>query len=85
MSDPIKVGDVVVVVGAHCPRSTSFIGKVFRVQALMCVPAVCIFCREVAWDVAPAQAEDGFWYGYLKRIPPLDDLEQIEALKEITA
>ena len=82
MSEPIKVGDLVVVIRAGCmDANVGFVFTVTRIQEYD--GAVCASCkkhhgtgRKVYHDDQPAQTK-GRWFSEsrLKRIPPLSELE----------
>ena len=82
MSEPIKVGDLVVIVRGHSCSMERYLGMVFVVAAIRqarCGGWHCPHCnRNDQWGPEPA-AE---WVGvgnaplsWLKRIPPLSELE----------
>lgn len=83
MSEPIKVGDLVVIVRECCPVD-SVLGHVHYVLAL----ETGSFCDECGADDNEPSAvleeyEDDFNFAvplsYLKRIPPLEKLEGLES------
>lgn len=84
MSEPITVGDLVVVVrpGKHGNRD---VGRYFTVSALKVLQVRCIVCDEI--HPAELRADDGtrFWTRVvrLKRVPPLSELEGVS--EEINA
>ena len=88
MSDrPIAVGDLVQVLHQCC--YAEHIGKIFTVSLLYFGCGKCDFCRTDHTGVPSAHldgAEDwGFRRSWLKRIPPLDELESTktdEPMKE---
>lgn len=92
MSDkPISVGDLVVVVRSHCGQH---IGEVHRVIAMDDAPNfACSFCDTVLGPISCALVTDSpdgrKLYrpplSWLKRIPPLEELEGEKRDEEITA
>ena len=88
MNEPIKVGDLVRVVKAHCPgfdREAS--GVVFVVEELSGPRAHrCSHCRSIFFGVVALGGDN--WaipLPYLRRIPPLSELEDVKREEEITA
>lgn len=91
MSDkPISVGDLVVVVGQHCSAmGADWLGDVYTVTGdIQSALPRCGYCggsvhsaRIVSFDTG------GRWLPvqYLKRIPPLDELEGVRQDEEISA
>jgi len=88
MSEQIKVGDLVIVIHSCCGVH---LGKIRRVEALVAVPiAGCDYC-----DYVHASYTDAEFVGtvfptawptsWLKRIPPLSELEGVKTEEEITA
>ena len=77
MSEPIKVGDLVVVVRAHCKGSEKYLGEMHRVSGFGDSNGECAFCNASNLHPRVADFEDGRWLPLfmLKRIPPLDDLK----------
>jgi hypothetical protein len=90
MSEPIKAGDMVMVVRwphKHIQgRSGQTFPKVFTVERVTSLGCHCPTCREefsppeAWWDAAHAIPT-----AWLKRIPPLDELEDVKRDEEITA
>lgn len=90
MSEPIKDGDMVVVV--RWPCCAGDIGYVFRVAEIITRTdvAICSFCRSRKGNTGmpiKARSESGalFPLQWLKRIPPLSELDDIKKDEEITA
>jgi hypothetical protein len=88
MDKPISVGDLVVVVRwAPCGCCLGLIGKVSRILAPRALK-LCLQCNH-EWPLgtlAPAVVGDyGVPVAWLKRIPPLDELESEKHDEEITA
>lgn len=85
MSEPIKEGDLVQIVRWPHEHGDHRLGHVFIVQGFFCM-CHCPTCDTVFEESAAKNIDgQGVPLSWLKRIPPLDDLEQIEALKEVTA
>ena len=87
MSEPIKVGDLVVVVKpTPCCRDTSAIGEHHTIIALVGGLGRCNFCGhyETMLD-AKVSVNTYFDLHRLKRIPPLSELEGEKRDEEITA
>ena len=89
MSEPIKVGDLVVVVRTCCAaRYAESGGIVTRVREIVQSEYYCWDCAEkgtlrALLDISGKyNAAPLFW---LKRIPPLDELEGEKRDEEITA
>lgn len=93
MSEPIKVGDLVQVVHACCEETAPALGHVFTVGAIATPKGgafLCPKCGDFRKDqkviALEATAEvDHSPMSYLKRIPPLDELERTKIVKELTA
>ena len=86
MSEPIKPGDLVVVVGVHC--SDQWLGKTFQVSRVgRAGDAVCHDCRKKLGAVSYASHPNGGYYNlqWLKKIEPLTDPETERHDEEITA
>jgi hypothetical protein len=82
----MKAGDLVQVIGAHCKPAEKFLGKLFVAAKVETGIGICIFCRGLASTVFAQDAADPLaYYAYVKRIPPLDELESMKHEKEITA
>lgn len=88
MSEPIKVGDLVVVVKPNeCGCSTS-LGHIFRVDHIQGGPNRCGTCGTAFENPLDAWQQGSDWSApvfSLKRIPPLGELEgakQKEDLRE---
>lgn len=98
MSEPIKPGDLVVVLrvspsasGCGCTYAED-IGKVFRVRRVYCCDAECFKCGALIpplWMAEERLDERGLPVTYpfsrLKRIPPLEELEGENRKEELTA
>ena len=94
MSEPIKVGDLVVVVryGVSCPRGcnkgTDTLGRIFSVRSVEYMPLLCVGCDAPKGWATAAVAESGeqvYRVERLKRIPPLSELDDVKQDEEITA
>jgi hypothetical protein len=92
MSEPIKVGDLVIVVGdikCRCNFPSRYFGLVFRVSRIK--RYFMTYCQLCKGDVGEATLcfEDGEDSGFatyrLKRIPPLEELDDVKQDEEITA
>lgn len=92
MSDkPISVGDLVQVVRTDCKKSADLaLGKIGRVDSIGVLPArfgpFCEFCKQ-RYAVSELATVQG-WYpplSWLKRIPPLSELEGEKRDEEIHA
>lgn len=78
MSDrPIQVGDMVVVIGAHCKGAEKFIGITFKVGVVRTGFPYCTCCgaQEGYLTVASPEGRPNAFYAPLKRIPPLEELK----------
>ncbi len=75
----IEVGDLVVVVGGVCEHEEKEIGRIFAVPALRFDKTTCRHCgkrNEVQWHaVCPTHPQTGYPLVFLKKIPPLGELE----------
>lgn len=89
MSEPISVGDLVVIVKGGC--SDHHIGRIFRVFRFSNKTTACKKCHTyhgyppTTTLACPAETPGGFELARLKRIPPLSELEgekQKEDLRE---
>lgn len=89
MDDPIKVGDLVVVVRSPCAHGDKELGRIFQVVALRFDCSHCRKCfhyTEHQWHCTDPEDETaGFPLASLKRIPPLDELESVKRDEEIHA
>lgn len=91
MSDPIKAGDLVMVVKCHCELTAGALGTVFVVTKVKTVRVHC-HCGAVLVDT-PAAYNGQMNYGlpaaeplhYLKRIPPIEELDDVKQDEELTA
>lgn len=86
MDRPIQVGDLVQVVKSCCDRHTR--SPVFVVSKIF--PAgdeECLFCDHKFKRVIEAGDEEGWSYPleWLKRIPPLEELEGVEREAKVPA
>ena len=76
----IKVGDLVVVLRGHCGPH-SWTGRILTVSELLQSPWGCSTCGNIQWinETCARFHEEIGWYvcptRYLKRIPPLEELE----------
>ena len=87
----IEVGDLVVVVHHCCAGGDGVhaLGRIFRVVTLEDYPLgawECHSCKQTGRDMRAVGA-NGFFapLSWLKRIPPLGEIEREEILKELTA
>ena len=90
MSEPIKVGDLVQVVRpSPCCGASEHIGKVFVVAWIDEAEGPCSWCgRDDLVKVIAGPEEypdDGYSFGELKRIPPIEELDDVKRDEEITA
>jgi hypothetical protein len=85
----IRPGDLVVVTGAHCDKSTHWLGQVFTVgQVGTCQTAACAKCRAAFGPVnyvTEGMTEHYYNSAWVKRIPPIDELERDQIVEELTA
>lgn len=85
MSEPIKVGDLVMVLRTHCRSREE--GAVMTVTNLAFPKTgTCWGCGKEL--IACAAELDGAGWNplqWLRRIPPLDELERDQIVKELTA
>jgi hypothetical protein len=85
----IKVGDLVQVIRPGC--RDAFIGRIFVVSRVGPSMTVCVGCGtthgypELTPLAFPVGSNRGFEFPRLKRIPPLDELERDQIVKELTA
>ena len=89
MSEPIKVGDLVMLVRECCPVDSA-IGKIFSVAELRNHSYWCHYCRWSAGQLSGARVNGqdshcSYPLSWLKRIPPLSELEGENRDEEITA
>jgi hypothetical protein len=84
MSD-IRVGDLVVVVKTVC-CSDKDLGYIFTVSRIATHQTHCRFCYREWGLVTMAMVNNvnGFSLQELKRIPPLDELERDQIVKELS-
>lgn len=89
MSEPIKVGDLVVVVGpGPCCNPLFSIGRVFQVFDEAFEWTYCGTCLKRLSDGERVLGDGaGCYYrpNRLKRIPPLSELDDVKRDEEITA
>lgn len=94
MDEPINVGDLVMLVRGHECLMARHGGLIFRVAQL--VPQrgggwKCPKCGERdigkndAWGAHWTMEDKGIPLSWLKRIPPLDELDDVQRDEEITA
>jgi len=91
MSEPIKVGDLVVVIrGPYCCNSPERLGIHFTVKSIFTeqdATVICRYCRATR-NGGSLVASTGLGYGIylsrLKRIPPLAELETQRQTEETT-
>lgn len=92
MDEPIKVGDLVAIVRCCCTGyldgHSVFVVARIEMLPLAVTPFFCSICdSEIQSE--PFATEDPATYGcpvsWLKRIPPLDELEGEQRREEITA
>lgn len=92
MNEPIKVGDLVAVVH-QCCDTDSELGEIFSVTRMR--GPLLMTCSHCKWSAVTVGAIGGHasnlpWFGgvpvhWLKRIPPLDELDDVKREEEITA
>ena len=89
MAEPIKVGDLVMVIKATPCGCAQAIGMIYRVAKVrLCAAGIrCVFCgSEFPEDVLAENSSGSGAQPYrLKRIPPLDELESETRDERITA
>lgn len=94
MSEPIKAGDLVMVVreGMPCPAkcrlATNTLGRIFRVARVATINLVCNGCGiDKGTDVVafPDSGTGVYRLPRLKRIPPLGELDDVKREEEIAA
>jgi threonine dehydrogenase-like Zn-dependent dehydrogenase len=90
MSEPLKVGDLVVVVAHAGCGHVDYRGYVKRVQSLHHgLVLYCHHCQHEVGRVPFAEFVDEYPanlpIAWLKRIPPLDELERDQIVEELTA
>ena len=90
MSEPIKVGDLVQVVRGCCTGFRQEADGVIYVAAEIApgVIALCRHCKGAGRHTLVRQGRIGEWsipIQYLKRIPPLGELDDVKRDEEITA
>ena len=90
MSEPIKVGDLVIVLRPSmcCPQEKPHIGRIFTVSSFETLNATpCERCGDKS--TITVAIEPGSYKGYdirrLKRIPPIAELGDVKRDEEITA
>jgi hypothetical protein len=92
MSEPIKVGDLVVQVRACCDyeyKRSPCTGVPYRVQELPTRPALgchrCGFYGDLLIATGFHGTHAGVYVGWLQRIPPLEELDDVKRDEEINA
>lgn len=88
MREPIKVGDLVMVVKpTPCCRGGNALGFLFRVDYIASGPQRCVSCgwRGESTDAWFDGSDTSWPLSVLKRIPPLDELEGVDEREELTA
>lgn len=91
MAEPIKVGDLVMVVRGHACTIDDFGGIPFRVTAIRRLRLSVYCCRRCGTDGIHAgpyyvpHEGAGIPFEWLKRIPPLTEPETVERRDEVTA
>lgn len=89
MSEPIKAGDLVMLVRADCEHEAKNIGRIFVVPALRHDTSHCPKCwhqHEAQWHaVSDKDSGHGWPLRNLKRIDPLPESERTPQGEEITA
>lgn len=89
MSD-IKVGDLVMVIGDCCGAKA--LGKIFIVESIHHAHKYC--CRHCSFSLingellafSTVNGRSGYWpLNWLRRIPPLSELEPAETKEELPA
>ena len=88
MSDkPISVGDLVMITGDCCTQE--LVGGIGEVTALHSDGLMCLRCGFISDEsgaiVQLRQGKDKQPYSWLKRIPPLEELDDVKRDEEITA
>jgi hypothetical protein len=87
----IKVGDLVVVVKpTACCGAADHVGEIFRVAEILTLEGICRHCfrlppPELGADYDTVHTNGGYSLSNLKRIPPLDELERDQIVKELSA
>lgn len=87
---PISAGDLVYVAKAtSCCNNDSDIGFTFTVKEVSRLAGSCAHCGEQKENSSVAYGDDNNGYAFciarLKRIPPLEEKEEIEFLETIEA
>jgi len=89
MSEPIKVGDLVVVARGMpcCGTRTGREGTIFVVSSIvLCPDVICLVCKA---PLPPPTAFGSRWKGFdlqrLRKIPPLWELDETEHKDELPA
>jgi hypothetical protein len=85
----IKVGDLVVVVRGCAYCGDESLGEIFTVARVQEAYGAMTCCGIGAYDrditASAGHPDEGVPIGMLKRIPPLDELERDQIVKELTA
>lgn len=90
MAEPIKAGDLVMVVRTPHVCSVGWLGHIYRVAYIHPLNPTCRVCgADLVPGAMTAIHSDGTFSGaplpWLKRIPPLEELEGEKRGEEITA
>lgn len=90
MSEPIKVGDLVMVVRLCCVKYMDGDGPIFTVAKIHDIGrgSICTHCKSDLPDTARAASVAAFVgvpLPWLKRIPPLSELGDVEHKEELPA
>lgn len=85
MSEPIKVGDLVMVVKWPHEHRQKYLGHIFPVQSIAAYVS-CSQCGQL-WvePTAETPTHRGVPISWLKKIPPLSELDDVKRDEEITA
>ena len=88
MSEPIKVGDVVMIVRwPHACQGGKYLGRVYTVHFLF-DHSTCSRCNHTFWQTVGALDVEGPGVGavplaWLKKIPPLDEIQRDRLTDEV--
>lgn len=87
MSEPIKVGDLVMIIrGNKCCGRTDSLGVTFQVTEIRHHEGICKYCCAHNSGLVADSVRPTVTYLYkLKRIPPLSELDDVKRDEEITA
>lgn len=86
MSEPIRVGDLVMIVHTHCNHKS--LGAIFRVGYIGRAYGICAVCKEFLGMRSFAgvnQYEYSTPLSWLKRIDPLSDPQSVKTTDKVTA